>query len=126
MAATPFILINMFLLFQLVSNAIHFLSSVAERPNYKHLFNGPDVLSSICEKVIIPNIEFRGDYFVYLLKVFLLYDSKTHNFLPKTFGFNLSNVTEGYHLRFLPLVTIPLFIAQASRKGKCVFVFSFI
>lgn len=43
----------------LVSNAIHFLSSVAERPNYKHLFEGPDVLSSICEKVIIPNMEFR-------------------------------------------------------------------
>lgn len=47
-------------LFQLVSNAIHFLSSVAERPNYKTLFEGPDVLSSICEKVIIPNMEFRG------------------------------------------------------------------
>ncbi|XP_054706218.1 exportin-2-like [Uloborus diversus] len=43
----------------LVSNAIHFLSSVAERNNYKHLFEASDVLSSICEKVIIPNMEFR-------------------------------------------------------------------
>ncbi|GFT75368.1 exportin-2 [Nephila pilipes] len=43
----------------LVSNAIHFLSSVAERPNSKHLFEASDVLSSICEKVIIPNMEFR-------------------------------------------------------------------
>ncbi|KFM61402.1 Exportin-2, partial [Stegodyphus mimosarum] len=43
----------------LVSNAIHFLSSVAERSNYKHLFEASDVLSSICEKVIIPNMEFR-------------------------------------------------------------------
>nr|XP_042908071.1 exportin-2 [Parasteatoda tepidariorum] len=43
----------------LVSNAIHFLSSVADRANYKHLFEAPDVLSSICEKVIIPNMEFR-------------------------------------------------------------------
>ncbi|CAL1277563.1 unnamed protein product [Larinioides sclopetarius] len=43
----------------LVSNAIHFLSSVADRPNSKHLFEASDVLSSICEKVIIPNMEFR-------------------------------------------------------------------
>lgn len=43
----------------LVSNAIHFLSSVAERANYKQLFEDTGVLSSICEKVIIPNMEFR-------------------------------------------------------------------
>ncbi|CAN7996022.1 unnamed protein product [Ixodes hexagonus] len=43
----------------LVSNAIHFLSSVAERPHYKNLFEDTSVLSSICEKVIIPNMEFR-------------------------------------------------------------------
>uniref|UniRef100_A0A131Y3V5 Exportin-2 n=1 Tax=Ixodes ricinus TaxID=34613 RepID=A0A131Y3V5_IXORI len=43
----------------LVSNAIHFLSSVAERPHYKQLFEDTSVLSSICEKVIIPNMEFR-------------------------------------------------------------------
>ncbi|XP_067121155.1 exportin-2 [Centruroides vittatus] len=43
----------------LVSNAIHFLSSVADRPHYKHLFEDPNILSSICEKVIIPNMEFR-------------------------------------------------------------------
>uniref|UniRef100_A0A023GFX0 Exportin-2 n=1 Tax=Amblyomma triste TaxID=251400 RepID=A0A023GFX0_AMBTT len=43
----------------LVSNAIHFLSAVAERPHYKQLFEDASVLSSICEKVIIPNMEFR-------------------------------------------------------------------
>lgn len=45
---------------QLVSNAIQFLASVAERPAYKHLFEDVNTLSSICEKVIVPNMEFRG------------------------------------------------------------------
>lgn len=44
----------------LVSNALQFLSTVAERPHYKNLFEDHDVLSSICEKVIIPNIQFRA------------------------------------------------------------------
>jgi exportin-2 (importin alpha re-exporter) len=43
----------------LVSNAIQFLASVAERPGYKHLFENHDTLKSICEKVIVPNMEFR-------------------------------------------------------------------
>ncbi|KAJ8305405.1 hypothetical protein KUTeg_015950 [Tegillarca granosa] len=43
----------------LVSNAIQFLASVAERPSYKSLFEDPSTLSSICEKVIVPNIQFR-------------------------------------------------------------------
>lgn len=43
----------------LVSNAIHFLSAVAERSHYKQLFEDASVLGSICEKVIIPNMEFR-------------------------------------------------------------------
>ena len=43
----------------LVSNAIQFLASVAERPGYKHLFEDPNTLASICEKVIVPNMEFR-------------------------------------------------------------------
>ncbi|KAK2157652.1 hypothetical protein LSH36_187g00016 [Paralvinella palmiformis] len=43
----------------LVSNAIQFLASVAERPGYKHLFEDPSTLASICEKVIVPNMEFR-------------------------------------------------------------------
>ncbi|CAH1774646.1 unnamed protein product [Owenia fusiformis] len=42
----------------LVTNAINFLTSVAERPGYKHLFD-PSTLSSICEKVIVPNMQFR-------------------------------------------------------------------
>nr|CAI5867494.1 unnamed protein product [Callosobruchus analis] len=43
----------------LVSNALQFLSTVAERNQYRHLFEDNTVLSSICEKVIIPNMEFR-------------------------------------------------------------------
>ena len=52
------------LLLQLVSNAIQFLASVAERPAYKHLFEDSSTLSSICEKVIVPNMEFRGKYYI--------------------------------------------------------------
>ncbi|GLV36439.1 Chromosome segregation 1 [Carabus blaptoides fortunei] len=43
----------------LVSNALQFLSSVADRAHYSNLFQDNNVLSSICEKVIIPNMEFR-------------------------------------------------------------------
>ncbi|XP_014204436.1 exportin-2 [Copidosoma floridanum] len=43
----------------LVSNALQFLSTVADRAAHQHLFQDPAVLSSICEKVIIPNMEFR-------------------------------------------------------------------
>lgn len=43
----------------LVSHAINFLSTVANRLQNKHLFENPTVLSSICEKIIIPNMEFR-------------------------------------------------------------------
>lgn len=48
-------------LFQLVSNAIQFLASVCERPHYKNLFEDQNTLTSICEKVIVPNMEFRGN-----------------------------------------------------------------
>ncbi|XP_003739003.1 exportin-2 [Galendromus occidentalis] len=43
----------------LVSSAIHFLSTVAERPQYKALFEEPQIFGSICEKVVMPNMEFR-------------------------------------------------------------------
>ncbi|XP_058804999.1 exportin-2 [Phymastichus coffea] len=43
----------------LVSNALQFLATVADRNQYRHLFEDPATLSSICEKVIIPNMEFR-------------------------------------------------------------------
>jgi hypothetical protein len=46
--------------FQLVSSASHFLATVADRAQYKYLFEGPDVLTSICKDVIIPNMVFRG------------------------------------------------------------------
>lgn len=52
--------VNVIFIFQLVSNALQFLATVADRSHYRHLFEDPAVLSSICEKVIIPNMEFRG------------------------------------------------------------------
>lgn len=51
----------LFVVLQLVSNAIQFLASVCERPHYKHLFEDQNTLTSICEKVIVPNMEFRGN-----------------------------------------------------------------
>ncbi|XP_037928334.1 exportin-2 [Teleopsis dalmanni] len=43
----------------LVSNALSFLTAVAERKQYGDLFERPEVLANICEKVIIPNLDFR-------------------------------------------------------------------
>eukprot|EP00112_Aurelia_sp_Birch-Aquarium-sp1_P013550 Seg2879.1 transcript_id=Seg2879.1/GoldUCD/mRNA.D3Y31 product=Exportin-2 protein_id=Seg2879.1/GoldUCD/D3Y31 len=43
----------------LVSNAILFLASVCERPHYKDQFQDESTLQSICQKVIVPNMEFR-------------------------------------------------------------------
>ena len=43
----------------LVSSAIEFLASVSERPAYKDLFKEESTLTSICEKVIVPNMYFR-------------------------------------------------------------------
>ncbi|XP_048484090.1 exportin-2 [Plutella xylostella] len=43
----------------LVSNGLNFLAKIAEKNIYKNLFEDPATLSSICEKVVIPNIEFR-------------------------------------------------------------------
>uniref|UniRef100_A0A4W3IGC0 Exportin-2 n=1 Tax=Callorhinchus milii TaxID=7868 RepID=A0A4W3IGC0_CALMI len=51
---------NKLLQTDLVSNAIQFLASVCERPHYKHLFEDQNTLTSICEKVIVPNMEFRA------------------------------------------------------------------
>uniref|UniRef100_A0A8C7GPG5 Exportin-2 n=1 Tax=Oncorhynchus kisutch TaxID=8019 RepID=A0A8C7GPG5_ONCKI len=51
---------NKLLQTDLVSNAIQFLASVCERPHYKHLFEDQNILTSICEKVIVPNMEFRS------------------------------------------------------------------
>ncbi|CAD5113532.1 DgyrCDS2694 [Dimorphilus gyrociliatus] len=43
----------------LVSNAIQFLASVADRNSYRNVFEAPGTLQSICEKVIVPNMHFR-------------------------------------------------------------------
>lgn len=43
----------------LVSNALQFLSVVAERNHYRKIFENPEILASICEKVVIPNLDFR-------------------------------------------------------------------
>lgn len=47
----------------LVTNALHFLSTVAGRNQYSSLFQDPNVLASICEKVIVPNMDFRSEYY---------------------------------------------------------------
>lgn len=44
-----------------VSNAIGFLASAAERNQYKYLFEKQETLKSICANVVIPNIEFREE-----------------------------------------------------------------
>ena len=46
---------------QVVSNAIGFLASASERNHYKYLFEKQETLKSICENVVVPNIEFRGE-----------------------------------------------------------------
>lgn len=56
---------------QLVSNSLQFLATVADRNHYRHLFEDPAVLSSICEKVIIPNMEFRSLYWFSLFRLYL-------------------------------------------------------
>lgn len=43
----------------LVSNALQFLSTVADRQQHRALFQDNNTLTGICEKVIIPNIHFR-------------------------------------------------------------------
>eukprot|EP00039_Didymoeca_costata_P022455 m.4556 g.4556 ORF g.4556 m.4556 type:complete len:965 (-) comp3015_c0_seq1:58-2952(-) len=43
----------------LISVSMKFLSCVVERPNHKPLFEDPNTLRSICEKVVVPNMLFR-------------------------------------------------------------------
>ena len=45
----------------LVSNAIKFLTSVVERPQYAQLFSNDETLQNICEKVLVPNMKLRGN-----------------------------------------------------------------
>ena len=44
----------------MVSHAIQFLCAVAERDVNKSFFENEQVLSGICEKVILPNMHLRG------------------------------------------------------------------
>lgn len=41
----------------LISNALQFLATVAQKHKYQQLFADPEVMNGICEKVIVPNIE---------------------------------------------------------------------
>lgn len=43
----------------MVSHALQFLSVVAERPHYKNIFENPEILARICDKVVIPNLDIR-------------------------------------------------------------------
>ncbi|CAH8862787.1 unnamed protein product [Trichobilharzia szidati] len=44
----------------LIGNAINFLSSVISRPQHRYLFENPETLQKLCEKVILPNMHFRA------------------------------------------------------------------
>jgi exportin-2 (importin alpha re-exporter) len=46
---------------QLVSTAITFLSSVVKHARHRALFESPETLRSICEKVLLPNMQLRGN-----------------------------------------------------------------
>lgn len=61
-------MLNLCYFFQLVSNAIGFLALVAEKDRNKALFNNPETMSGICQKVIVPNMEFRGEFLSVLLR----------------------------------------------------------
>lgn len=76
-------------MFQLVSNALQFLSTVATRNHYRQLFEDPKVLASICEKVIIPNMDFRGKF----TSKFSCQSKKitNENFIPKTKSISASD-----------------------------------
>ena len=50
---------------QVISNAIGFLASAAERNQYKYLFEKQETLESICANVVLPNVEFRGKFLLY-------------------------------------------------------------
>lgn len=42
---------------------------MGERAHYRHLFEDNNVLNSICEKVIIPNMEFRREFYIYKFQI---------------------------------------------------------
>ncbi|XP_025201498.1 exportin-2 [Melanaphis sacchari] len=44
----------------LVINALQFLSTTVIKPQYRDLFDDPSVFSAICEKVAIPNMQFKA------------------------------------------------------------------
>ena len=44
----------------MVSKAIGFLSSVVKPVRHKELFQNPEILKNICEKIILPNMTLRG------------------------------------------------------------------
>ncbi|CAH8575839.1 unnamed protein product [Heterobilharzia americana] len=44
----------------LIGNAISFLSCVISRPQHRYLFENPETLQKLCEKVILPNMHFRA------------------------------------------------------------------
>ena len=67
------------------------MTSVCDRPHYKGLFEDQSNLQSICEKVIVPNMEFRGMTVVYhrckLTRTFLKFLWCNHVCYSVTFPF---------------------------------------
>ena len=54
----------------MVSHAIQFLCAVAERDVNKSFFENEQVLSGICEKVILPNMHLRGMWYNLKFEIF--------------------------------------------------------
>ncbi len=57
----PFSLSLSFLLFQLVSKALGFLSVVVKMNSNSELFSAPETLKAFCERIILPNITMRSE-----------------------------------------------------------------
>ena len=56
----------------MVSKAIGFLSSVVKPVRHKELFQNPEILKNICEKIILPNMTLRGmllNIYIWIFKI---------------------------------------------------------
>lgn len=54
-----------------------FLSTVAKLERYqvifKNLFNNDEAIKQFCEKIVLPNMYFRGEYIDLILFIYLIY-----------------------------------------------------
>jgi exportin-2 (importin alpha re-exporter) len=55
-------LVRLELTYKLVSRALKFLSVVVKMGSHREMFASPDTLKLFCEKIILPNMSIRGEY----------------------------------------------------------------